>query len=124
MLGRMDNNLSVDRELDAGNMLLKKETNDNRLLLRRGTVGNDRDGTPLLINGRGEAYRVNDTAISLWHMCNGITFDDLYHEVLRISSGDDGDVKKSLEEMVRQFYEISLVDIKKVSAGRRPGMQT
>lgn len=123
-LGRMDNNLFVDRELDAGNMLLKKEANDNRLLLRRGTVGNDRDGTPLLINGRGEAYRVNDTAISLWHMCNGITFEDLYHEVLRISSGDDDDVKKSLEQMVRQFYEISLVDIKKVSAGRRPGTQT
>jgi hypothetical protein len=122
----MDNNPLVDRELDAG-MLLKRhaDSGDNRLLVRRGTVGNDRDGTPLLINGRGEAYRVNDTAISLWHMCNGITFDELYHEVLRISSGDEGDVKKSLEQMVRQFYEISVVDVKQVNgAGRRPGTQT
>lgn len=120
----------MDRELDAGNMLLRKEANDNNnnnnmLLLRRGTVANDKDGTPLLINGKGEAYRVNDTAISLWHMCNGITFDELYNEVLRISSGDKGDVKKSLEQMVRQFRGISLVDVKEqVSAGRRPGTQT
>src|SRR5688500_9619582 len=111
LLGRMDNNPSVDRELDAGNMLLKKEA-DNRLLLRRGTVGNDRDGTPLLINGRGEAYRVNDTAISLWHMCNGITFDDLFLEVLRISSGDEEEVKKSLEQMVRQFQQISVIELR------------
>ena len=106
-------------------MLMKKEI-ENKLLLRRGEVSNDRDGTPLLINGRGEAYRVNDTAISLWHMCNGITFDDLYHEVLRISSGDENDVRKSLEQMIRQFCKISVVDMKelRVGAGRRSGMQT
>lgn len=99
-------------------------------------VGNDMDGTPLLINGRGEAYRVNDTAVSLWNMCNGITFEDLYLEVLRISSGDEDDVRKSLEKMVKQFHKISVVEMKEImgrgngsvgggpSAGRRPGMQT
>src|SRR5215208_1619227 len=73
-------------------MLLKRESVSNKLILRRGVVGNDCDGTPLLINGRGEAYRVNDTAVSLWNMCNGITFDDLVLEVLRISSGGEDDV--------------------------------
>jgi hypothetical protein len=95
-------------------MLLKKEIEGNRIILRRGTVGNDRDGTPLLINGRGEAYRVNDTAISLWNMCNGITFDDLLLEVLRISSGDEDDVKKSLEQMIRQFHKISMIEVKEM----------
>jgi hypothetical protein len=95
-------------------MLLKKEIEGNRIILRRGAVGNDRDGTPLLINGRGEAYRVNDTAISLWNMCNGITFDDLLLEVLRISSGDEDDVKKSLEQMIRQFYKISMIEVKEM----------
>lgn len=97
-----------------GGMLLKKEIEGNRIILRRGAVGNDRDGTPLLINGRGEAYRVNDTAISLWNMCNGITFDDLLLEVLRISSGDKDDVKKSLEQMIRQFYKISMIEVKEM----------
>jgi hypothetical protein len=82
------------------------------MMYRRGEVGNDRDGTPLLINGKGEAYRVNDTAISLWNMCNGITFDDLLLEVLRISSGDKGEVKESLEQMVRQFQQISVLEIR------------
>lgn len=91
-------------------MLLKRES--TKILLRRGEVGNDRDGTPLLINGRGEAYRVNDTAISLWNMCNGITFDDLFLEVLRISSGDEGEVKESLEQMVRQFQQISVIELR------------
>jgi hypothetical protein len=97
-----------------GGMLLKKEIEGNRIILRRGEVGNDRDGTPLLINGRGEAYRVNDTAISLWNMCNGITFDDLLLEVLRISSGDEDDVKKSLEQMIRQFHKISMIEVKEM----------
>jgi hypothetical protein len=97
-----------------GGMLLKKEIEGNRIILRRGAVGNDRDGTPLLINGRGEAYRVNDTAISLWNMCNGITFDDLLLEVLRISSGDEDDVKKSLEQMIRQFHKISMIEVKEM----------
>ena len=91
-------------------MLLKRES--TKILLRRGEVGNDHDGTPLLINGRGEAYRVNDTAVSLWNMCNGITFDDLFLEVLRISSGDEGEVKESLEQMVRQFQQISVIELR------------
>ena len=75
-------------------------------------VGNDCDGTPLLINGRGEAYRVNDTAVSLLHMCNGITFDDLLLEVLRISSGEENDVRKSLEHMVRKFQKIGVIELR------------
>jgi hypothetical protein len=92
-------------------MLLKKEST-NRIILRRGAAGNDRDGTPLLINDRGEAYRVNDTAVSLWNMCNGITFDDLFLEVLRISSDNEIEVKKSLEQMIRQFQKISVIELR------------
>lgn len=91
-------------------MLLKKES--SKIILRRGEVGNDCDGTPLLINGRGEAYRVNDTAVSLWNMCNGITFDDLFLEVLRISSGNEDEVKSSLEQMIRQFQQISVIEMR------------
>jgi hypothetical protein len=92
-------------------MLLKKEST-NKIILRRGAVGNDRDGTPLLINDRGEAYRVNDTAVSLWNMCNGITFEDLFLEVLRISSDNEIEVKKSLEQMIMQFREISVIELR------------
>jgi len=91
-------------------MLLKRES--SKIIYRRGEVGNDSDGTPLLINYKGEAYRVNDTAVSLWNMCNGISFDDLLLEVLRISSGDKDEVRKSLEQMVRQFSEISVVELR------------
>src|SRR5687768_8188842 len=91
-------------------MLLKKQS--SKIIHRRGEVGNDGDGTPLLINYRGEAYRVNDTAVSLWNMCNGITFDDLLLEVLRISSGDEGDVRRSLEHMVRKFQKIGVIELR------------
>ena len=93
-------------------MLLRRESDSNKIILRRGEVGNDSDGTPLLINDRGEAYRVNDTAVSLWNMCNGITFEDLLLEVLRISSGDKADVRKSLEQMVKQFQKISVIELR------------
>lgn len=93
-------------------MLLRRESDSNKIILRRGEVGNDSDGTPLLINDKGEAYRVNDTAVSLWNMCNGITFEDLLREVLRISSGDKADVRKSLEQMVKQFQKISVIELR------------
>ena len=99
----------MDYQLDNF-MLLKKE--NSKIILRRGTVGNDRDGMPLLINGRGEAYRVNDTAISLWNMCNGITFDDLFLEVLHISSSDEVEVRRSLQQMIRQFQKISVIEMR------------
>ncbi len=90
---------------------MKKEGSD-KIILRRGSVDNDQDGTPLLINDRGEAYRVNDTAVSLWNMCNGITFDDLFLEVLRISSDSESEVKKSLEQMIKQFQKISVIELR------------
>lgn len=93
-------------------MLLKRENVNNKVILRRGIVGNDCDGTPLLINGRGEAYRVNDTAVSLWNMCNGITFEELFLEVLRISSGKKDDVRKSLEHMVKKFQKIGVIELR------------
>lgn len=109
-------------------MLLKRESDaSNKIIVRRGAVSNDKDGTPLLINGKGEAYRVNDTAISLWNMCNGISFDDLLHEVMRISNDDENNVRKSLEQMIRQFHKISVIELKEmksISAVRKSGKRT
>lgn len=120
----MDNKQNILGGADDDSAMLLKKI-DNKILIRRGEVGNDRDGTPLLINGRGEAYRVNDTAISLWHLCNGITFDDLFLEVMRISSGDEDDVRESLEEMVWQFHKISVVEMKEeLSAAHRSETRT
>ncbi len=106
----MDNKPLLHNRDDVA-MLLSKGS-QNKIILRRGEVGNDRDGTPLLINEKGEAYRVNDTAVSLWNMCNGISFEDLFLEVRRISSGNDREMRKSLEKMVHQFHHISVVELK------------
>jgi len=109
-------------------MLLKRESDSSsKIILRRGSVSNDKDGTPLLVNSKGEAYRVNDTAVSLWNMCNGISFDDLLHEVMRISSEEEDEVRKSLEQMIRQFHKISVIELKEmksISAVRKSGKRT
>lgn len=121
----MDNNPLLYSRSDVA-MLLGRGI-QNRIILRRGEVSNDKDGTPLLINNRGEAYRVNDTAISIWNMCNGISFDDLFLEVKRISSGNERETRKSLEKMVQQFQTISVIELKdlgNISEGRRSGMRT
>src|SRR5215203_5387226 len=87
---------------------------EDTIILRQGEVDNDEDGTPLLINSKGEAYRVNDTAVSLWNMCNGISFQDLLHEVLRISNDNETNVKRSLFEMLLQLNDVSVIKLKKV----------
>jgi hypothetical protein len=45
-------------------------------------------------------------------MCNGITFEDLFLEVLRISSDNEIEVKKSLEQMIQQFRDISVIELR------------
>ena len=72
------------------------------LIFRRGLVANDNDGTPLLINDKGEGYRPNDTAELLWKMRNGATFQQVLDEVIRISNNDESKVN-SLLEMLRQL---------------------
>jgi hypothetical protein len=91
-----------------------REIEKDTLILRQGEVDNDEDGTPLLINFKGEAYRVNDTAVSLWNMCNGISFQDLLHEVLRISNDNETNVRRSLLEMLLQLNDVSVIKLKKV----------
>jgi len=45
-------------------------------------------------------------------MCSGITFDKLLLEVLRISSGSENDVRKSLEEMVKKFQKVGVIELR------------
>lgn len=89
---------------------------EDTIILRQGEVDNDEDGTPLLINSKGEAYRVNDTAVSLWNMCNGIGFQDLLAEVLRISNDNESNVKRSLFDMILQLNRVSVIKLKKVKS--------
>ena len=93
-----------------------RQIEEDTIILRQGEVDNDEDGTPLLINSKGEAYRVNDTAVSLWNMCNGIDFQDLLAEVRRISNDDESNVKKSLFEMILQLNRVSVIKLKKVKS--------
>ena len=48
--------------------LRDRKIDSNSIILRRGFVSNDSDGTPLLINFKGEGFRVSDTAVSLEHV--------------------------------------------------------
>lgn len=93
-----------------------RQIEDDTIILRQGEVDNDDDGTPLLINFKGEAYRVNDTAVSLWNMCNGISFQDLLYEVMRISNDDEANVKRSLFEMIIQLNDVYVIKLKKVKS--------
>jgi hypothetical protein len=92
--------------------LRDRKIDSNSIILRRGVVSNDLDGTPLLINYKGEGYRVSDTAVSLWNMCNGISFQDLVYEVLSISSDEESSVRDCLKTMLTQLDEASVIKIK------------
>jgi hypothetical protein len=92
-----------------------RKIDSDSVILRRGYVSNDLDGTPLLINFKGEGYRVNDTAVSLWNMCNGISFQDLVYEVLLISSDKEARVRESLKTMLNQMNKASIIKIKNES---------
>jgi hypothetical protein len=95
--------------------LRDRKIDSESIILRRGTVSNDLDGTPILINSKGEGYRVTDTAVSLWNMCNGISFQDLVYEVLSISSDTESRVRECLRTMLIQMSKVSIIKIKNES---------
>jgi hypothetical protein len=95
--------------------LRDRKIDSNSFIVRRGFVSNDLDGTPLLINFKGEGFRVSDTAVSLWNMCNGISFQDLVYEVLLISSDKESRVRDSLRTMLTQMNRASIIKIKNES---------
>ena len=68
----------------------------------------------MFINDKCEGYRVNDTAVSLWNMCNGITFEELKEEVLRISNDNEENIISALGEMIEQMRSVSVLDTKRV----------
>ena len=91
--------------------LRDRKIDSNSIILRRGFVSNDSDGTPLLINFKGEGFRVSDTAVS-WNMCNGISFQDLVYELISISSDKESRVRESLRIMLTQMNKASIIKIK------------
>jgi hypothetical protein len=89
-----------------------KLSNDHYFIFKRGEIV-EKNGIIEIINEKGERYLVNDTLISIWNMCKGISFEDLLSEFRRIASGNDETIKKSLKETVCEFEKYAIVRIKK-----------
>jgi hypothetical protein len=85
----------------------------NTMIFKRGTVVNHKDGRSAIINEKGEHCIVNDTMVSLWNMCKGISFNDLFLEYSRISSGSEKDVRESLRKAIHLFETFSIIKVKK-----------
>lgn len=85
----------------------------DNIICKRGRIVNPDDEHAAIINEKGEYYIVNDTMVSLWNMCRGISFNDLFLEFRRISNGTDEEIKRSLYDAMHLFERFSLVKVKK-----------
>lgn len=93
-------------------MKFNKLSDDHYLIFKRGEII-EKNGEVEIINEKGERYLINDTLVSIWNMCKGISFEDLLSEFRRIASGNDETVKKSLKDTVHEFEKYSIIRIKR-----------
>jgi hypothetical protein len=78
----------------------------DNIICKRGRIVNPDDEHVAIINEKGECYLINDTMVSLWNMCRGISFNDLFLEFRRISNGTDEEIKRSLYDTMHYIILI------------------
>lgn len=85
---------------------------DSEKLFKKGEPAKGEDGSLLLVNEDETAYKVNETILMIWDMCNGISFGELVSTISKGSNEDTSSVKSSLENLVTQMNQDKLLEVR------------
>lgn len=85
---------------------------DSEKLFKKGDQARGEDGSLLLVNEKQEAFKVNETILTIWNICDGIEFQELVKNIATAVQQDAGSVKSSLEPLFTELEKNSLLEIK------------
>ncbi|MFQ6086129.1 MAG: PqqD family protein [Candidatus Bathyarchaeia archaeon] len=81
----------------------------SRKLVKKGSAKRDKEGNLLLVNEEGQAYRVDETAATVWKACEGKTLEELLAEIASSTEREPDDLRGPLENLISSLKEAKLV---------------
>lgn len=79
-------------------------------LNKKGELAKTEDETPVLVNDKKQAYKINRDVIDVWEMCDGTKTEEEISTTLTEKIGVESDkVRKFVSEVVPKLKEAELI---------------
>jgi len=83
---------------------------NSQKLVKKGLATRDKEGALLLINEEYQAYRVDESVVAIWDMCEGKTVEELTVDIAASTGREASDLKKPIESLVSKLKEAKLLE--------------
>lgn len=81
-------------------------------LKKKGKLAKDQEGKPVIVNEKGQAFKVPDAVIAIWHRCDGkITSDDLTREISDKSKQDKDQIQQVIGKITSELERVELIEL-------------
>ena len=82
---------------------------ENKKLSKRGFVTQTPEGELLLVNEKGEAYKVNESVVAVWNIFEDKTVNEVIDEIANQINVDPNEIKPAIEQLTAQLLEAELL---------------
>lgn len=81
----------------------------DRKLTKRGVVSQTPDGELLLVNEKGEAYRVNESIVAIWDTYKDKTVNEVVDEIASQIERDPEELREPIKQLTQALIEAELL---------------
>ncbi len=76
---------------------------------KEGKLAKDQEGNLVLVNGKEQAYKVDESVIAIWQMCDGKSQEEICNTITEKTQMGEDEAKKAVGEIVPKLEEVGLV---------------
>lgn len=76
---------------------------------KEGKMAKDQEGNLVLVNNKEQAYKVDESVIAIWQMCDGKTQQEISNTITEKTQMGEDEAKKAVGEIVTKLEEVGLV---------------
>jgi len=79
-------------------------------LKRQGQLAQDPDGSLVIIDGGGKAYKADNIIIAVWLKCDGKTVEEVVEDIAKDVAGvEKGTLKDAVQTIVTDLKKVNLL---------------
>lgn len=82
---------------------------EEKRLSKKGWLSQTPEGDLLLVNEKGEAYRVNEAVAAIWQLFDDKTVNEVVEEVAFQVRRDPSELKEQIEQLASKLVEAGLI---------------
>ncbi len=82
---------------------------ESRKLSKKGFVTQTPEGDLLLVNEKGDAYKVNESVVAVWNIFEDKTVTEVINEIATQINVDPNEIKPAIEQLTAQLVEAELL---------------